>query len=147
NKALAGEPLTIAGDGSQTRRFVYVEDLADGVVRALVPEAANRTYNLVGTEDTTIREIALAVREVVGDVEIVHGPGRTGDFAGAPVSADRARDELGWTATTPFSEGVRRYIEWHRSVSEAPPVVEKQPVALAPLIRRAALSLVGAVLT
>src|SRR5215212_10210174 len=41
-KALAGEPLTIAGDGSQARRFVYVEDLADGVARALVPEAANR---------------------------------------------------------------------------------------------------------
>src|ERR1700754_2430484 len=118
-KALAGEPLTIAGDGTQSRRFVYVEDLADGVVRALVPCAANRTYNLVGSEDVTVREIADAVRGVVGDVEIVHTPGRTGDFAGAPVSGDRAAAELGWRAATPFDEGVRRYIEWHRA-AEAP---------------------------
>src|ERR1700742_1737035 len=90
NKALAGEPLTISGDGSQSRRFVYVEDLAEGVVRSLAPAGANRIYNLVGTEDTTIREIALAVRDAIGDVEIVHGPGRTGDFAGAPVSGERA---------------------------------------------------------
>ena len=113
-RALAGEPLTIAGDGSQSRRFVYVEDLAEGVVRALAPVAANRTYNLVGGEDVTIREIAETVRDVVGDVEIVHGPGRSGDFAGAPVSGERARRELGWRATTPFVEGVRRYVEWHR---------------------------------
>jgi UDP-glucose 4-epimerase len=46
DRALAGLPLTIAGDGRQSRPFVYVEDLADGVVRALAPVAANRTYNL-----------------------------------------------------------------------------------------------------
>src|SRR5919199_265568 len=87
-RALAGEPLTIAGDGSQSRRFVYVEDLAAGVVRALAPCAANRTYNLVGSEDVSVRDIADAVRAVVGEVEVVHTPGRTGDFAGAPVSGE-----------------------------------------------------------
>src|SRR5437763_9061524 len=121
-RALAGEPLTIAGDGSQSRRFVYVEDLADGVVRALAPCAANRTYNLVGTEDVTIREIADAVRAVAGDVEVVHTPGRTGDFAGAPVSGERAAAELGWRPATPFGEGVRRYVEWHRGAEAPAPV-------------------------
>ena len=144
-KALAGEPLTIAGDGSQTRRFIYVEDLAEGVVKALAPVAANRTYNLVGTEDTSIREIAQAVQRSIGDVEIVHGPGRTGDYAGAPVSAERAREELGWTASTPFAEGVRRYIEWHRT--PPPPEPVSRPRVLASLVRRTALSLAGAVLT
>src|SRR4051794_36821291 len=81
-RALNGEPLTIAGDGSQSRRFVYVEDLADGVVRALDPIAANRTYNLVSDTDVTIRELAHTVASIVGDVEIQHTPGRTGDFAG-----------------------------------------------------------------
>src|SRR5690348_974259 len=108
SKALAGEPLTIAGDGAQTRRFVYVEDLADGVVRALAPCAANRTYNLVGSEDVSVRGIADAVRAVVGDVDVVHTPGRTGDFAGAPVCGERAAEELGWRPATPFAEGVRR---------------------------------------
>jgi UDP-glucose 4-epimerase len=143
-RALAGQPLTIAGDGSQTRRFVYVEDLAEGVVRSLAPAAANRTYNLVGSEDTSVREIALAVRDAVGAAEIVHGPGRTGDFAGAPVSAARAAEELGWTATTPFAEGIRRYVEWHRSA--APARVER-PRVLGALARRSALALAGALLT
>jgi UDP-glucose 4-epimerase len=114
NKALAGEPLTIAGDGLQTRRFVYVEDLADGVVRALAPEAAGRVYNLVSEEDTSVRDIAETVQAVVGDVEITFVEGRSGDFAGARVSGERAARELGWRARTPFAEGVSRYVAWHR---------------------------------
>lgn len=119
-KALAGEALTIAGDGSQTRRFVYVEDVARGVVAALQPVAAGRVYNLVGDEDTSVRQIADAVRDAVGAVEIVHSEGRTGDFAGAKVSGTRAAEELGWTATTPFSVGVHRYVAWHREAAAAP---------------------------
>lgn len=122
NKALAGEPLTIAGDGSQTRRFVYVEDIARGVVAALAPVAAGRVYNLVGAEDTSVRDIADAVAAAVGEVEVVHTPGRDGDFAGARVSGARAEAELGWTAATPFAEGVRQYVAWHRAnpASDAP---------------------------
>ncbi|MDP9347275.1 MAG: NAD-dependent epimerase/dehydratase family protein [Actinomycetota bacterium] len=118
-KALAGEPLTIAGDGSQSRRFVYVEDLAEGIVAALRPQAMERTYNLVGEEDTTVRQIADAVRDVVGDVEILHTPGRAGDFTGVRVSGARAAAELDWRATTPFTAGVRRYVSWHMLDAEA----------------------------
>jgi UDP-glucose 4-epimerase len=114
-KALAGEPLTVAGSGDQTRRFVYVEDLADGVVRALEPAAANRIYNLTGTETTTILEIAEAVRDLVGAAEIVHTPARAGDFGGKEVSSERALEELGWQPVTPFREGARRYVEWRRT--------------------------------
>jgi UDP-glucose 4-epimerase len=123
-KALAGEPLTIAGDGSQARRFVYVEDLADGVARAVVsPCAANRVYNLVGDESVTIREIATLVREVVGDVDILHVESRAGDFSGTEVCGARAKRELGWTAATPFDEGVRRYVDWLRTrAADADPV-------------------------
>jgi UDP-glucose 4-epimerase len=114
-KALAGEPLTIAGDGLQYRKFVYVEDLANGIVLGLKPTAANRIYNLDGRERVSILEIAEAVRDVVGEVEIVHTEARTGDFSGKEVSSDRAERELGWVASTPFSEGVRRYVEWRRT--------------------------------
>jgi UDP-glucose 4-epimerase len=114
NKALAGEPLTIAGDGLQTRRFVYVEDLAEGVVSALRPQAAGRIYNLVGEEETSVRDIADAVRDAVGEVDIVHTEGRAADFAGARISGERAADELDWRPRTPFAEGVRRYVAWHR---------------------------------
>jgi UDP-glucose 4-epimerase len=113
-KALRGEPLTVAGDGSQGRRFIYVEDLADGVERALAPAAANRVYNLAGSETTTILEIAEAVRDLVGDAEIVHTEARSGDFGGKEVSSERALSELGWQPVTPFAEGARRYVAWRR---------------------------------
>ncbi|ADB49975.1 NAD-dependent epimerase/dehydratase family protein [Conexibacter woesei] len=115
-RALAGEPLTIAGDGAQSRRFVYVEDLAEGAVRALQPcrEDSCRVYNLVSDRDVSIREIAEVVRDVVGETEIVFTPARTADFGGVAVCGERAASELGWSARTPFEEGVRRYVAWRR---------------------------------
>jgi UDP-glucose 4-epimerase len=113
-KAVAGEPLTIAGDGLQFRKFVYVEDLAEGIVLGLKPVAANRIYNLDGRQKVTIREIAETVQEIVGDVDIVHTEARGADFSGKEVSSERAEVELGWVPTTPFDEGVRRYVDWYR---------------------------------
>src|SRR6516164_931851 len=68
-RALRGEPLTPAGDGGQSRRFVYVEDLADGVALGLAEVASNRIYNLASNENVTIKQIAVRVQEVLGDVE------------------------------------------------------------------------------
>jgi UDP-glucose 4-epimerase len=112
NKALSGEPLTIAGDGLQSRRFVYVEDLAAGVVASLAEQAAGRTYNLVGDEDVTVRDIADTVCRLVGNVDVVHTPARAADFKGVRVSGARAAAELGWSAQTTFAEGVQTYIDW-----------------------------------
>lgn len=114
NRALKGEPLTIAGDGGQSRRFVYVEDLADGVARGLEDVARNRVYNLASDENVTIKQIAETVRDLVGEVEIVHTAARPGDFGGKIVCSLRAERELGWTASTPFREGVARYVAWRR---------------------------------
>jgi UDP-glucose 4-epimerase len=113
-KALEGEPLTIAGDGSQSRRFVYVEDLADGVALALSDVGRNRVYNLASDENVTIGQIAETVQDLVGGVDIVRTPARPVDFGGKVVSSERARQELGWAAATPFSEGVARYVQWRQ---------------------------------
>ena len=112
NKAFKGEPLTLSGDGMQSRRFVYVEDLADGVARGIDDVATNRVYNLVSDENVTIRQIAELVQEIVGNTEIVYTPARPGDLGTKIVSGERARVELDWTASTPFAEGVRKYVEW-----------------------------------
>jgi UDP-glucose 4-epimerase len=114
NKAFKGDPLTLAGDGMQSRRFVYVEDLADGVAAGLAEIATNRVYNLASDENVTIKQIAETVQEIVGNVEIVYTPARPGDFGGKVVSSARAKSELEWTAKTPFSEGVRKYVAWRR---------------------------------
>src|SRR5207302_475322 len=79
-KALRGEPLTLAGDGSQSRRFVYVEDLAEGVAVSLADVATNRVYNLASDESVTIRQIAENVKAILGQVEIVYTEARAGDF-------------------------------------------------------------------
>ena len=108
-KALAGEPLTLAGDGMQTRRFVYVEDLADGVVRALEPRAAGprlQPRRHGDRDDQAGRRDGPATRSPRPG--IVHTPGRNGDFAGAEISSDRAGRELGWAARTNLERGRRR---------------------------------------
>jgi UDP-glucose 4-epimerase len=133
-RALAGEPLTIAGEGLQSRRFVYVEDLAEGVLRGLAPQAIGRVYNLVGEESVTVRGIADAVRDLVGDVNVVHTPARTADFAGAEVSGARAAAELGWRPSTSFADGVRRYVDWHCRDSAVLPATA--PAVRAPRFRR-----------
>jgi UDP-glucose 4-epimerase len=123
-RAQRGEALTIAGDGRQTRQFVFVEDLADGVVAGLLPAAANRIYNLVGEEETSVRQIADTVRELVAPVPLVHGPERPADVHIGHISGARAQAELDWRAETPFAEGVRRYIDWLTVTSGSPVAAE-----------------------
>lgn len=114
DKALRGEPLTIAGDGLQYRNFVYVEDLAEGNVLALKDIAKNKIYNLEGTEKISIRQIAETVQKILGKVKIEYIEGRKGDFPGKEISNKRAKEELFWEPKTPFEEGVRKYIEWFK---------------------------------
>ena len=109
-RALAGEPLSVNGDGRQARQFVYVEDLAEGIVASLTTAARGRTYNLVGDEMVSVAEIAAIVQRLVADVAIVHVPGRLGDLGRVCISPRRASEELGWRATTAFADGVALYV-------------------------------------
>jgi len=113
-KALNGEPLTIAGDGMQYRKFVYVEDLAEGCVLALKKIAKNKVYNLEGDEKITIKQIAETIQKILGKVEINYIEGRPGDFCGKEISNELAKKELGWYPKTSFDEGIRKYIDWYR---------------------------------
>lgn len=113
-KALNGESITILGDGSQYRNFIYVEDLALGNVAALRDVAKNQTYNLEGMRPVTIREVAETVRKMVGNVEIKFEPARAGDYEGKVASAEKARKDLNWEPKVDLEEGIARYIQWYR---------------------------------
>jgi nucleoside-diphosphate-sugar epimerase len=76
--------------------------------------AENRTYNLESNEAISIRKLAETVRDLVGDVEVSFGPARAGDYRARVVRSDRARDELGWTPTHTFEEGLRKTLAWYR---------------------------------
>lgn len=119
DKAMRKEPITLEGDGMQFRKFVYVEDLAEAHVAALSPMAVNKVYNLDGAEKISIKQIAESVGTHFGDVVIEYKPARLGDFSGKDVSSVRARDELGWSASTPFEIGLGRYIDWYKGRHES----------------------------
>ena len=114
-RVMRGEPLRIDGDGSQERRFVYVEDLAAAHVLALSKAAENRTFNLESNETISIRQLAETVRDLVGDVEVTFGPSRPGDYKARVVKSDRARDELGWVPQHSFAEGLTKTLDWYRT--------------------------------
>jgi UDP-glucose 4-epimerase len=122
-RAQRGEALHIAGDGAQTRQFVYVGELAAGIVSALATDAAGKTYNLVGSEETSVRDIANSVLDLVGTVPLVYGPERPADVRIGRVSGARAERELGWRPAVSFAEGLRRYVEWLACTSGAPDAV------------------------
>ena len=114
--ALSGEPLTIHGDGEQTRDFVYVGDLAAAVVAALDAPAAVTTGEIfqVGTgRETTINELARAVQAAVdGPVEIRRTEARAGDVRRNVSRVDKAAARLGYRARMPLREGLRITAEW-----------------------------------
>jgi len=115
-KAFNGEPLTITGDGSQYRNFIYVEDLADAHIFALKPEAENQILNLDGMRRITIKEIAETIQKLVGNnVQIEYLPTRPGDYEGKEASNDKIKRILGWEPKVDFEEGMKKAIAWYRT--------------------------------
>ncbi|MFF2146092.1 NAD-dependent epimerase/dehydratase family protein [Kitasatospora sp. NPDC058190] len=117
--ALSGRPITIAGDGRQSRNFVYVEDLADAHVRALSPAAEDQTFALEGSTAVSVRDIADTVDRLLGPVTIEHIDGRKADYTGRRISSAQAKRLLGWSPRTNFADGVRRYADWYRTSAAA----------------------------
>jgi UDP-glucose 4-epimerase len=112
-KALNGEALTITGDGSQHRKFVYVEDLARAHVLALSEAGKNQTFNLDGAEKVTILRIAETVMRLTGSRQPIEFlPARSGDYGGVNVSSEKAARLLGWRPLTTFDEGMRETVAW-----------------------------------
>lgn len=108
-QAAAGEPITVEGDGTQTRDFVHVSDVVEAnLLAATAGGAAGRAYNVGTGEETSIRELAEAVRDVSGTgSEVVHVDPREGDIDRSVADVSRAREELGFEASVPLREGLR----------------------------------------
>jgi len=109
-RARAGAPLTVLGDGRQTRDFVYVGDVARAFVRALdVPSLGGLVCNIGTGVTVSIAGLAAAiVGAAASDSPIVHGPARAGDIAHSQADCSRARERLGFTAEVALGEGLRR---------------------------------------
>jgi dTDP-glucose 4,6-dehydratase len=113
-QALANEPLTVYGDGSQTRSFTYVDDLVDGIWR-LMNAPVNDPVNLGNPREMTLLELANRVRAASGSLsEVVFKPLPVDDPRVRQPDIGRARDLLGWGPKVPVEAGLARTIEWYR---------------------------------
>ena len=110
--ALRGEPLTIHGDGEQTRDFVYVADVARANLAALESDAGG-AFNIGTGVSITIKRLAEMVLEVTGSRSpIVHSDPRPGDIRHSRASISRARRLLGWEPLTDLKMGLEKTVEW-----------------------------------
>jgi dTDP-glucose 4,6-dehydratase len=113
-QALRGEPLTVFGDGTQTRSFCYVDDHVEAIWR-LLHSGYQDPVNVGNPHELTILEFAREVQRLVGThVEIVHRPLPEDDPKVRRPDIARAREVLGWEPKIPFDEGMRRTIDWFR---------------------------------
>jgi len=115
-QALRGEPLTLYGDGSQTRSFCYVDDLIDGIIRLFEQGDAEPT-NLGNPHEFTVRQLAERVLDLTGSKsKIVARPLPVDDPQVRQPDITRARTTLGWEPKVALDEGLRRTIEYFRAV-------------------------------
>jgi len=115
DQALTGEPLTIFGDGSQTRSFTYVDDTINGLFRIAFDKRAARGFFNIGNEnETTIRELAGKIIALTGSKsEIVYKPLPEDDPKRRKPDITKARNVLGWEPKTGLDEGLKKTIEWY----------------------------------
>jgi len=115
-QALRGDPLTIYGDGSQTRSFCYVDDLIEGIARLFARGTADPT-NLGNPHEFTVRQLAERVLALTGSKsKIVERPLPVDDPQVRQPDITRAREMLGWEPQVTLDDGLRRTIEYFRGV-------------------------------
>jgi len=113
-QALRNEPLTVYGDGSQTRSFTYVSDLVNGLWK-LMQAPVNDPVNLGNPREMTLLELAQLVRDASGSrSEIVYRPLPTDDPKVRQPDIGKARRLLGWEPTVDVEHGLARTLEWYR---------------------------------
>jgi UDP-glucuronate decarboxylase len=113
-QALQNKPITVYGDGSQTRSFCYVDDLVEGMSRLMAtPDAETGPMNLGNPRESTILELAELVKEISGSPsEIRFEPLPTDDPVRRRPDISRARSVLGWKPKVPLRDGLKKTLDY-----------------------------------
>jgi dTDP-glucose 4,6-dehydratase len=132
-QALAGEPLTVAGDGSQTRSICYVDDTARGIL-ALAGSTLPGPVNIGNPDELSVMELALVIRDLTGSASpICHVERPEDDPSVRCPDTTLATQRLGWRPRVDRLDGLRRTIEWFRAELGTP---EPRLSALGPVPAR-----------
>ena len=114
-QALRGEPLTVFGDGSQTRSLTYVDDLVEGML-AVLDRGDPMPFNIGSQDEVTMLELATRIRDLAGSgSEIAFRPLPEDDPRQRRPDTGRARELLGWEPRTPLADGLERTLEYFRT--------------------------------
>lgn len=112
NKILTGGEITIHGDGSQTRQFIYVRDLAEGNAACIKPEGENQVFNINGREVVKVIDIVTTLEEILGkkaNVKFIED--RKGNYKGRFISSEKAEKKLGWKPKYSYREAMEKYVK------------------------------------
>lgn len=120
-----GLPVTVWGDGTNTRDYFYISDLVEALVAcAERPLSKEHIFNIGGTEEISVNQLIRLVEETVGKRAIVqHEPPRPFDVGQIALDTRRAQQELGWRPKVPLSQGLARTWAW---ISSAVPLVSER---------------------
>ncbi len=120
-QAIAGTPLTIYGDGEQTRDFIHVGDVARVVVDACLGDAGDGAVINLGTGvETSINDLARVIlQQAESGSEVRYADARPGDIACSVAAIERAEELLGFRPTVSLDQGLRETLDWMRAASPA----------------------------
>ncbi|MCG8605432.1 SDR family oxidoreductase [bacterium] len=117
-QALRNEPITVFGDGSQTRSFCYVDDLVEGIYRLLVSDY-HQPVNIGNPNEMTIKELAETIIQVTGSrSKISYNPLPKDDPKVRQPNIGTAKSKLDWEPKVALSEGLSKTVEWFRQHAE-----------------------------
>jgi UDP-glucose 4-epimerase len=117
-RLLRGEPCLVNGDGEQTRDYVYVDDVADAVARALARADVTGVINVGTGIETSVNELYRRLTRAAGVTRpAVHGPGKPGEQRRSVLDPSRAKARLGWTPATGLDQGLTRTLAWFTSAT------------------------------
>ncbi|KWX66520.1 NAD-dependent epimerase/dehydratase family protein [Mycobacterium sp. NAZ190054] len=127
SRLLTGRPVTVFGDGTASRDYVYVDDVVDAFVRAgRVQSAAPGIYNIGTGQQTTTNEVHRLIAEALGGTPPpCYSPARTGEVQAIALDVTKARSHFGWAPSVDVERGIKHTIHWLRGA------LEPEPVALA----------------
>jgi UDP-glucuronate 4-epimerase len=110
-----GEKLPLYGDGRSERDYTYVDDILDGVVKALDRSKGFRIYNLGESRTVSLKQLVAAIGRATGkEPGVEWQPAQPGDVPRTFADIGRARAELGYDPRVALEEGLRRFVEWYR---------------------------------
>ncbi len=109
-----GNPITVFGDGTQSRDFTYVDDIAEGTVKALETETGYEIINLGGNKPHQLNYVIKLIEKYLGKkAEVIYKPFHKADMKATWADITKAKKILNWEPKIPLEEGIKRTVNWH----------------------------------